>query len=104
MKWLVGLLLLNFGFLLNSPAVPPVLNYAGQVTVNGEAFDGAGLFKFALVNADGTITYWSNDATSVGGSEPLASVSVAVNGGLYCLLYTSPSPRDGLLSRMPSSA
>ena len=24
--------------------------------------------------------------------------------GLSCLLYTSPSPRDGLLSRMPSSA
>ena len=24
--------------------------------------------------------------------------------GKYCLLYTSPSPRDGLLSRMPSSA
>ena len=24
--------------------------------------------------------------------------------GTYCLLYTSPSPRDGLLSRMPSSA
>ena len=26
--------------------------------------------------------------------------------GVYngCLLYTSPSPRDGLLSRMPSSA
>ena len=23
---------------------------------------------------------------------------------VYCLLYTSPSPRDGLLSRMPSSA
>ena len=26
------------------------------------------------------------------------------NGGYGCLLYTSPSPRDGLLSRMPSSA
>ena len=25
-------------------------------------------------------------------------------GTLVCLLYTSPSPRDGLLSRMPSSA
>ena len=30
-------------------------------------------------------------------------------GGVFkmsrvCLLYTSPSPRDGLLSRMPSSA
>ena len=24
--------------------------------------------------------------------------------GAACLLYTSPSPRDGLLSRMPSSA
>ena len=26
------------------------------------------------------------------------------NVGYTCLLYTSPSPRDGLLSRMPSSA
>ena len=26
------------------------------------------------------------------------------NETLGCLLYTSPSPRDGLLSRMPSSA
>ena len=25
-------------------------------------------------------------------------------GIISCLLYTSPSPRDGLLSRMPSSA
>ena len=28
----------------------------------------------------------------------------AVVGHSICLLYTSPSPRDGLLSRMPSSA
>ena len=26
------------------------------------------------------------------------------DSGMGCLLYTSPSPRDGLLSRMPSSA
>ena len=26
------------------------------------------------------------------------------SNGKTCLLYTSPSPRDGLLSRMPSSA
>ena len=33
-------------------------------------------------------------------------VSTKVRAGLSetCLLYTSPSPRDGLLSRMPSSA
>ena len=33
--------------------------------------------------------------------------SGSVSGGCVetaCLLYTSPSPRDGLLSRMPSSA
>ena len=27
-----------------------------------------------------------------------------IDAVLFCLLYTSPSPRDGLLSRMPSSA
>ena len=27
-----------------------------------------------------------------------------IYGNRICLLYTSPSPRDGLLSRMPSSA
>ena len=27
-----------------------------------------------------------------------------VDLSVACLLYTSPSPRDGLLSRMPSSA
>ena len=32
--------------------------------------------------------------------------SIKIDLGKYtvCLLYTSPSPRDGLLSRMPSSA
>ena len=32
--------------------------------------------------------------------------TATINGATYnsCLLYTSPSPRDGLLSRMPSSA
>ena len=33
------------------------------------------------------------------------AVLTVEQGSLYpCLLYTSPSPRDGLLSRMPSSA
>ena len=29
---------------------------------------------------------------------------IAISPSNACLLYTSPSPRDGLLSRMPSSA
>ena len=48
--------------------------------------------------------------TANGGVAGVAGV--AGNDGLFdadlfvedCLLYTSPSPRDGLLSRMPSSA
>ena len=36
--------------------------------------------------------------TTIGMSYPIAPEAT------YCLLYTSPSPRDGLLSRMPSSA
>ena len=35
---------------------------------------------------------------------PLGSICDLTNADASCLLYTSPSPRDGLLSRMPSSA
>ena len=38
---------------------------------------------------------------SVSPNLDLKAVKVGVS---TCLLYTSPSPRDGLLSRMPSSA
>ena len=35
----------------------------------------------------------------------IPDVDIAISMGCnVCLLYTSPSPRDGLLSRMPSSA
>ena len=41
-------------------------------------------------------------------SEPTIRVIIISGAGdkafIACLLYTSPSPRDGLLSRMPSSA
>ena len=39
---------------------------------------------------------------SAGFNGPIMVECCAV--GDTCLLYTSPSPRDGLLSRMPSSA
>ena len=34
----------------------------------------------------------------------LGNMKVEINGGKACLLYTSPSPRDLVISRMPSSA
>ena len=36
--------------------------------------------------------------------EPASMPLMALASTAICLLYTSPSPRDGLLSRMPSSA
>ena len=83
-------LILSFS-VSSSYSVPPVINFAGQVAVDGEAFDGEGLFKFAIVNDLGTNTYWSNDGTSTAGSEPTASVSVSVNGGLYSVLLGNSS-------------
>ena len=38
------------------------------------------------------------------GSVSLGFALFNVVGGFFCLLYTSPSPRDNTLSRMPSSA
>ena len=48
--------------------------------------NGIGSFKFALVNQDGSITWWSNDGSSTAGSEPLNAISLTVQGGLFSVL------------------
>ena len=58
------------------------------------------------------VTSWENDGDnyntkSISGIKSESAVKFIVEiCKLHksCLLYTSPSPRDGLLSRMPSSA
>ena len=42
----------------------------------------------------------------IAGLEEITSGTISIDDRVVnrCLLYTSPSPRDGLLSRMPSSA
>ena len=61
--------------------------------------------KAILDNIDTSKDYSIEEAIELLKSAPKAkfneSVDLSVN---FCLLYTSPSPRDGLLSRMPSSA
>ena len=60
----------------------------GPVEVTTEEDGGATIdFEPGAINIPGTENHFDN----------LADI-------LPCLLYTSPSPRDGLLSRMPSSA
>jgi hypothetical protein len=60
-----------------------ILSYQGRVAVNGLPFTGNGAFKFAIVNQTGTKSYWSNDGSSVEGSEPIESVLLSVNKGLF---------------------
>ena len=46
----------------------------------------------------------TSDVLVITGSGTAAMEAGIINTLSRCLLYTSPSPRDGLLSRMPSSA
>ena len=46
----------------------------------------------------------TNSVAIGNGANASAAGATALGKGTTCLLYTSPSPRDGLLSRMPSSA
>ena len=47
---------------------------------------------------------WCDDGHNVMGWTIEPEVYESIMTENICLLYTSPSPRDGLLSRMPSSA
>ena len=56
------------------------------------------LRRMSSISADLVVTYVHNAAT-----DGMGKIGVLV-GLSACLLYTSPSPRDEVLSRMPSSA
>ena len=56
-------------------------------------------------NSEERVIYTQDDIDIL--YEQLAALEDSIQGydqGYICLLYTSPSPRDRLLSRMPSSA
>ena len=71
------------------------------------------LVKTATESGDGTIhtTYIAADDNTILNKHDILKVKITEKSSTpykrllnVCLLYTSPSPRDGLLSRMPSSA
>ena len=77
---------------ITSPVNNSTFTAPASVTINATAAD-----------ADGAISKveFFNGATKLG-EDATSPYSFAWTN--VCLLYTSPSPRDGLLSRMPSSA
>ena len=87
--------------------IPPILSEVTPVIT--PTIDTTPNYTFSSSKA-GTITYGglcsSSTTVAVAGNNTITLNALAA--GTYdnctCLLYTSPSPRDGLLSRMPSSA
>ena len=56
MKRILHSLACALALLSDSVAAPPqVINHQGRIAVGGTNFDGSGHFKFALVDASGTV-------------------------------------------------
>ena len=99
------LLLIALAALGCAPAVdvPGVMAYQGRIATASGPFSGTGSFKFALVDQTGATSYWSNDGTSVAGSQPTAPVLITVQGGLFSVML-GDSAHAGMTAVIPASA
>lgn len=88
LKSLTALVLL--AHLAAAAQVPPMINYQGRILVGNDNFNQMGNFKFALINADGSETYWSNDGT-LDGSAPTQSTPINVDHGLFSVVLGDSS-------------
>ena len=76
-------------------------NKRGCFHIHGQAQGGATPELIAFVAEDARLRSRLLEALD---TQLQARASRVPPSSYACLLYTSPSPRDGLLSRMPSSA
>ena len=90
--------LIVFGLILSSKKI----SFAGVAILV--------IFSIPIISGK-LIAYLESDYELIKPSKVDSADAVVVLSGMVktiqtknCLLYTSPSPRDGLLSRMPSSA
>ena len=83
---LVGKLVVLSIWVLGLVCVPADgLHYQGRISVDGRAFTGVGIFRFALVSADRTQTFWSN-ASLDGNGVPILGVTLSLQDGYYATL------------------
>ena len=62
------------------------------------------MWRVAVSIYNHALTNGLTEAKAESAVETFCEAYVEVVKGYVCLLYTSPSPRDATLSRMPSSA
>ena len=88
----------------SNPSAPPVIVIApqGRVAPLPEAPPDAPVASFSSLDA--RTMQATADAATKGADITAVVLDRSTGQRVTCLLYTSPSPRDGLLSRMPSSA
>ena len=85
------LVILGLSYLLGCPPtaqaqVPAILQFQGRMLVGSSPFDGAGVFKFALVDGLDSSVLWLSSVDGNHDGQPDAVVSVAVTKGLYSIL------------------
>src|SRR5262245_17198961 len=76
-------------------AQPSSVSYQGELRDAGVPVNGNANFKFAIISSGATL--WSNDGTSVAGSEPAASINLPVRNGIF-------GTRLGALPMVPLTA
>lgn len=70
-----------------------MFNYQGRVMVQGWPYTGTGRMKVAILATSGTTVFslWSNDGSSIGGSEPSGSFGVNTTSGVFDVMIGDTS-------------
>ena len=77
-----------------------------RIVVHGQQAFGKAVLEALLKRGENVVGVYVAPEKPGQKADPLKEAALAAKLPVFqpCLLYTSPSPRDGLLSRMPSSA
>ena len=95
----------NDGIIINDGGTMKLIPASDLKTFTALSLDGLSDAKVAGTNFTGSMFIGiDNSGGTLNAAEYNLGVGTIALDAITCLLYTSPSPRDATLSRMPSSA